>query len=282
MSQPAPDRQAAVVAAYQQQSTALRAQLAAVIVALWRALPDYRNASLAQFVAQALPVLTGAMGHMQAATSGYLATLVGLTGGPTVPSAVRTLDVAHVRNGADPADVYGRPFHVVWRQLAAGKPPEEAIAAGERRAVDLALTDVQLAKTHTSLAVLQGAKRVAGYRRVLEGPYSCGLCVVASTARYHKATLMPMHPACDCSIAPIVGDSDPGRVINAPLLAQAHDAVAARFGTDSTAAREIGSAVTDKGKPLLYRDTLIEHTHGELGPILAIRGQAFTGPNDIA
>lgn len=276
MSQPTLDQQAAVVAAYQQQSAATRAQIAAVVAALWRSLPDYRNESLRRFVDAVLPVVAGAMGHMQSLTSAYLATLLGVT-----PAAVRSLGVSDVRNGVDPAEVYGRPFHLVWRQLGDGKPLAEAVAAGEARAVQLARTDVQLAKTHTSQVTFAGDRRVVGYRRVLEGPRSCALCIVASTVRYHKAKLMPMHPACDCSTAPIVGDVDPGRVINAPLLAQAHDTVAAQFGADSSAARDIPNAATDNGSPLKYRDVLIEHMHGELGPVLAVRGQHFVGPSDI-
>lgn len=284
MSHPPPspdDRSAAVVAAYQQQTAATRAQLAAVIVALWRSLPDYRNGSLARFVEQAVPVVTGALGHMQAMSSAYLATLLGLSGGSVTPVATPTLTIGRLRNGADPAEVYGRPFHQVWRMLHDGTPPPDAFRSGESRAVQTAMTDLQLVKTYTSQSVLADSKRVVGYRRVLEGPHSCALCIVASTARYHKAELLPIHPGCDCSVAPIVGESDPGRVINAPLLAAVHDAVFDRFGADSTAARQVRGAVSDTGKPVLYRDILVTHAHGEIGPVLAVRGQSFTGPGDL-
>lgn len=272
--------QQAVVAAYQQQTATARAQLAAAIAALWATLPDYRNKSMRQFAAEAIPVVEAGMSHMQATTAGYLATLLDLGGGALTPVATRTPTIASVRNGADPADVYGRGFHLVWRKLHDGTTLDQAVQAGQTRAVQTAVTDLQLAKTHTAQQVLARNRHVVGYRRVLEGPHSCALCIVAATVRYHKADLMPMHPACDCAIAPIIGDTDPGRTIDHDLLAAVHQTVADKFGADSTAARQIHGAFHSDGSPVLYRDVLVVHDHGELGPVLGIRGEHWTGLSD--
>lgn len=269
-----------VVAVYQSQTTTLRDQLAAFIAALWASLVDYRAASMVGFTAQVVPVVEGAMAHMQAITSAYLATVAGRSGPASTPAAFRSLGVSDVRAGADPLDVYGRPFHLVWRRLhdlapLDGPKIEQAIRSGEDRAIQLAVTDVQLAKTRTAQQVITDSPHIVGYRRVLEGPRSCGLCIVASTQRYHKKQLMPIHPGCDCSIEPITGADDGERLIAPDVLAAAHQAVADRFGTSSSAADRIRGALTDKGGPVLYRDVLITHDHHEIGPVLSVRGQRW-------
>jgi hypothetical protein len=283
--QPAPEQQQAVLATYQQQATALRDQLADYVTALWVALGLYRAAQMRDFTAQVVPIVQAAMGHMQALTSAYLSTLEGLAGGSQTPAAVPSLGISDVRNGADPAEVYGRPFHLVWRQL--DRLPREAgsidkaIRSGLDRAVQLAKTDVQLAKTHTSQAALKPARNITGYRRQLEGAYSCALCIVASTRRYHKSELLPMHPACDCAVLPIYGIQGHGPVLDEALLAQLHATINEQFGADSTTAERIWGALNGNGDPLLYRDVLVVHDHSELGPVLGVRGQKFTSP-DIA
>lgn len=290
MTQPPPvaDPQAAVIAHYQQQTAATRTQLAAFITALWASFAVYRASALAEFVGQAVPVVEGAMQHMQALTSAYLATLNGLAGASATPVASSAaVGIRDVRNGADPAIVYGRPFHLVWRQLAANTPLDgpkidAAIQAGLDRAVQTAVTDVQLAKTHTARDTMARNRNVAGYRRQLEGAFSCALCIVASTHRYHVADLMPIHPACDCVPVPIFGGENIDLNLDPATLQAAHATVAAQFGADSTAAREIRGAMKDNGRSVLYRDVLIAHDHGELGPVLAVRGAKFTGPGDIA
>lgn len=275
MATSATPEQRAVIAAYAQQTAALRDQLTRYVLALWASLGSYRAAQVRTFTAQLLPVVQGAISQMQALTSGYLASLSGLTGTSSTPAAVTPLTVGSVRSGADPVEVYGRPFHLVWRQLHDLAPlnaerVDQAIQAGADRAVQTALTDTQLAKTYTAQQVLTRSRHVVGYRRVLEGPHSCGLCVIASTQRYHKGELMPIHPSCDCAVAPIIGDSDPGQVINQPLLDKAHAAIRDTFGTSDAG-----------GRALDYRHLLITHVHGELGPVLAVRGRPFAGPSNI-
>lgn len=224
------------------------------------------------------------MAHMQSLTTAFLATLNGLHGGSSTPVDVKPVSVSAVRNGAEPAEVYGRPFHLVWRQLATAAeqvtPPagyvDAAIKSGLDRATQLAATDLQLAKTHTAQQDMARNRNVVGYRRQLEGAYSCALCIVASTRRYHKADLMPMHPACDCTPVPIRGGENIDLNLDPAMLEAVHSTVAEKFGADSTAAQGIRGAFKDNGRSVLYRDVLITHDHKELGPVLAVRGQSFT------
>lgn len=288
MTQPAADQQRQqVVAAYQQQTAAVAAQLAAALTALWLALPEYRAKQAREFAAQAVELVQAAMGHMQSITTAYLATMSGLGGGSFTPGTSKTLGITDVRNGVDPLEVYQRPFHLVWRRLhdlqpLDGPKIEQAITSGIDRAVQLAKTDVQLAKTHTAKADMARNRSIVGYRRELEGAFSCALCIVASTRRYHKAELMPIHPACDCQPVPIFEGQNVNMNLDPALLEAVHATVAQQFGADSTAAQNIRGAFKKNGDPVLYRDVLITHDHGELGPVLSVRGQAFTGPADIA
>jgi hypothetical protein len=70
---------------------------------------------------------------------------------------------------------------------------------------------------------------------------------------------------------PIFGRTDPGHVIEPERLESVHERIEERFGVSDAGARD----------PIDYRDALIVHEHGEIGPVLAVRGQKFTGPNDI-
>jgi hypothetical protein len=260
-----------LIDAYNLQVASTRRRTEAVVRAFWNRLPDHRSADIERFVQQVVPLVEGAQTQVAGLTDAYLAqTLTALTGDPVAPVGIPT-EVARGARGVPAAEVYQRPGVTVWNALADGVPYREAVERGLARALDLTSTDLQLAKTHSAQLVMEDNDDVAGYRRVLTGTHSCGLCVVASTQRYHRGNLMPCHPGCDCGVLPIVGDTDPGQVINESRLEGAHERIAERFGVSSSDARD----------PIDYRDVLITHEHGELGPILGVRGQKFTGPNDL-
>jgi hypothetical protein len=271
-SQPASSR---LEAANQAQSAQLRAAMLAALLGLWRSLGSWRETDIERFVRLATPILLGAQTRMTALTAAYLSRQVAaITGNPLRQAPAPTRLTGEVLRGVPLADEYARPFHDVWTALHDGKPLNDAVQAGADRLTSLATTDLQLAKTHSARAVLAGEEHVVGYRRVLEGAHSCGLCIVASTQRYHKADLMPIHPGCDCSVAPIIGTHDPGRTIDEQRLADAHQAIAERFAGHDSGARGTG-AIPD------YRRVLVVHEHGEIGPVLGVRGQKFTSPTDL-
>lgn len=279
MTQPAQTQAVQLLAAYQAAGVALRANVVQMLLNLWRNLGSWRNTDIDRFVTQAVQIVQAGQQHTASLTVAQLTRAAQLAGHalpPTVP-----IGLAVGARNVDPAIEYERPFHDVWRALGDGADLTDAVTEGGRHLENLAATDLQLAKTATAHHVLSGAAHVTGYRRVLEGPRSCGLCIVASTQRYHRGELMPIHPGCDCSVEPIFGTDDPGRVIDEQSLVDAHAAIADRFGADSTAARTIRGAYNDRGGQVLYRDVLITHQHGEIGPVLAVRGQTFTGPADL-
>lgn len=175
-----------------------------------------------------------------------------------------------LRNGVDFATVYQRPFVEMRTALSQGKSLDFALQAGANRAESLARTDLQLARRNASLSARRKDDRVIGFIRVLSGSENCALCYVASTQRYRRGDLQPIHPGCDCGEAQIYGTKDVGQVIDQQLLDATHEAIDQRLGT-----ADAGARFPD------YRKQIIVHEHGELGPLLAVRGQHFAGPDDI-
>lgn len=173
-------------------------------------------------------------------------------------------------------------------------PLTAAVGDGERRLRSVALTDVELAVTHAARDRLAEEPEVRFYRRVLTGAESCGLCIVASTQRYRKQDLLPIHPNCDCVVAPILGDQDPGRVINSTQIADevspvgvtrsgvpvysAEDLLDADVMTDDVhnAIRETFGEMAFDARQIDYRKILLVKQHGELGPVLTVKRHKFT------
>lgn len=289
--------EAALMQQYVAQAQQVRTTLATLLARLWTALRgDFGNDSEGRFVAQAVPASEGAQRAMSALTTAYLARLIAaMTGEPPRPPAMPQLQVTgEALRGVDPGVVYRRPLKQARYELSRDKSRDEASAAGLRRAQSIAGTDLQLAKTHTARQVMAADGRIVGYRRVLTGAENCGLCVVASSLRYHVKDLMPIHPGCDCACSPVMGKRDPGLTINTAqvaegaeavgetrggvkvykpgdlldlgdLLEPVHAAIEDRFGTSFRDAREID-----------YRKVITVHRHSEIGPVLSVTGHRFT------
>lgn len=265
-----------VVNLYRRQTAALRARVLRYIGATWGNLSAYRDADIDRFVAAVVPVVAGAQRQVASLTDAYLAAVESAVLGTRVaPIGVDTAEVStSALRGVEAAEVYHRSGVTVWTALSDGDTLTAAAAKGLNRALDLASTDVQLAKTHATRSILTRKPNVSGYRRVLEGSKSCGLCIVATTQRYHRRELLPIHGGCDCGVMPIYGEKDPGHVIDPTTLDGLHETIAERFGgIDESARGRVGIPA--------YRDVLVVHNHGELGPVLSVKGQAFTGPSDL-
>jgi hypothetical protein len=271
----------AAQATYQAQQEQLRAQLAAAVIAIWASVAQGGNFSpteAAIWVERILPISLGAQRAMTAITVARLNQLHA----PPQPIIVLP-QVGEAIRGRAPEQVYARPFNEIRWRLSQGKTVEQAVRAGQRRAISIATTDLQLAQTQTAQRYMaDSAKRpagpkgkIVGYRRVLSSnPNHCALCMIASTQRYSRAKLMAIHPGCGCTVMPIWGDSDPGLVLNERYLLDVHDIVERDLGEKYRAA-DARSGVA------AYRNIIITHEHGELGPVLGVRDHDYTGPNDI-
>lgn len=253
----------------------VRSRVTAFVGSRWDGLGGYRDADVERFVAAVVPVVEGGQRQVASLTDAFLSQVAAATlGGPPRSAGVADADVsgAALRGGVAPERVYGRVGPDVWWRLSQGAALADAVAAGRRRAVVSAETDLQLAQTHAARASMAGDQRVVGYRRVLGGSHDCGLCIVASTQRYHREQLMPIHNRCRCGVQPIYGDADPGRVVDPDRLAGVHAAIGERFGAGAVVP---GARTGDYSRLLEVRE------HGEIGPVLTVRGQAFRSAGDL-
>lgn len=275
-----PDRRlAALHSAFNAENLRLRRRLEADLTGMWERLGSYDRADIDRYAQRAAVRVTAAQRRMGNLTEVYLTRREALARGVNlrpVPVPASLLTDEAIR-GVPAVDVYRRTGPTVWTALGNRTPFEQAVILGAQRAVAMAVTDVQLAHTHT--ARWSGERRgVAGYRRDIESQNPCGLCIVASTQRYRRGDLMPIHGGCWCSVSEIYGDADPGQVIEPERLANVHELLDERFGARSEGAREF----TEVGDRIIsYRDVLVTHQHGELGPVLGVRGHDFTSAADL-
>lgn len=279
MTQPAPPplpqaaalSSSAVLQTYQRSTDALIKQIVQAVTQLWSSLTSWRQPDIEKFAKAVVPIVNAGQIRMASLTEAYLNQYRSIETGKTYrPEGLPARDVSgsKMRLGTDPEEVYKRSGKEVYKRLANGASLEDVVQSGLDRAVKAAQTDLQLTKTHVSQDILSEDDEIVGWRRVLEGDYSCALCIVASTQRYHKKDLMAIHPGCDCAVAPLYEEQ--GQVIDPETLNKAHDLIKETFGTSDRGARSPD-----------YRKLLITHDHGELGPILAVRKDNFTGPNDL-
>lgn len=264
----AADAHAQALARAQAQAIAtLRARVTAYVTAQWTALGGtYSDEALAQFVSRVVPVVTAGQAQVANITTAYIAqTVAVMTGEGTAAAAgvpPELVTGAALRAGVPPETVYARPIVTVRTAISAGADVAQALAAGLHRAVNIAGTDMQLARTHAAQLAMRGNERITGYQRVLTNPRACALCVIASTNKYGRGDLMPIHNQCDCGIAPIVRGSNPGAAMNRNLLSGRAPA-------------------PGNGAPKAPKVELEVRQHGELGPVLTVAGQHFTGPTGI-
>lgn len=249
----------------------LRASMVQQLFSMWFGLDDYRDSSIGRWMDLSLPLVSAARETSYTATSTYLQMQLEIMGSEdtiTVPP-FEVID-REIRNGVPLDEVYSRPFKEVWDALSRGKSLEDAISDGANRLRQLVETDIQLSHTHTSRNILSSKTDVAGFRRVPTGAQTCALCLVASTQRYNKFNLMPIHPGCDCRVAPIISEQSSPQVLDRDLLDRIHDAIAKQFGMSARDARKID-----------YRKILLTREHGEYGPTLTVAKYNFTGPDQL-
>lgn len=246
-------------------TTALVRGSGRVAGSIFSQLGSWRDTDVPAYVQQITPVLNGAKREVSQSTVAFYQSIARLTGQDFQRPVITASDLSTqaLRNGITSDLVYRRPFVDLRRKLADGSQMSEAIEAGARRANLLAQTEIELAKRNVGLKVRQANQNIVGYIRTLTGSENCALCYVASTQRYRKGDLLPIHPGCDCGEMPLYGTDDPGQVIDQTRLDATHQAVNERFGRFDLSARDID-----------YRQIRITN-HGEMGPMLSVSGHTF-------
>lgn len=244
--------------AYDSQVHSIRQQITAFGQAYWDSLPHYRASAVEDMIQAITPRVTAGQLRIADLTRAYLAQCARELGWKVVLPSIDQDEIRGAR-GIDPRVVYRRPAVDVYTALAAGKPLPQAAAEGRLRLTQLIGGDMQLAKVHASRQSMRGYPAEGQfYRRVLTGRENCALCVVASTQRYYRDDLMPIHPGCDCGVQPLPPGLAVNQVIDEDLLEQVHQITADRLG------------VSDRGgRTPDYRKLLTVSEHGEYGPTLS-------------
>ena len=244
--------------AYDSQVHAIRQQITAFGQAYWDSLPHYRASAVEDMIEAITPRVAAGQLRIADLTRAYLAQCARELGWKVVLPPIDQEEIRGAR-GVDPRVVYRRPAVDVYTALAAGKPLPQAAAEGRLRLTQLIGGDMQLAKVHASRQSMRGYPEEGQfYRRVLTGRENCALCVVASTQRYYRGDLLPIHPGCDCDVQPLPPGLAVNQVIDEDLLEQVHQITADRLG------------VSDRGgRTPDYRKLLTVSEHGEYGPTLS-------------
>ena len=270
-----------LTASHQATTAQIRDRTLALTAARWDASPAYRDADVDRLVSQILPQVQAGQIATAALTNAYVGQAARIAGTTSSGSVDRAAIVGY--RGTDPAEVYRRGAVTLYTALASGSPFDAAVAYGLDRLLTIVATDLQQAKNRQTQYALE-ASGFEGYRRVLTGLENCALCAIASTQRYTKAQLMPIHPGCDCGVRPFRADQDPGQILDPDLLERTHALIDQKLGGTDRGARDLGLGKTSAaGKPLSdFTDLVVVNDHGELGPTLAWRSDQFTSAADIA
>jgi hypothetical protein len=255
-----------IIEAHQLQRRQIVSRVSDYLGSEWMGLGSWRDDEISKFVDKAVKLVESGQKNVWQLTNAYLDTLARANGFKLAPGS--TPETIREIRGVPALEVYRRPAVTVYTALSEGKAIDEAVKLGLYRLNDLVQTDMQLAHNRAAWKKLR-ASDIQGYRRVLTGFESCALCELASTQRYHKWNLSPIHPGCDCGVAPIFGESDPGQVINEDRLNAINEAVSGDT-----------HATSDGKKDRTWSDVMVRE-HGEYGPTLSWREQAFTSQADL-
>jgi hypothetical protein len=173
-----------------------------------------------------------------------------------------------LRLGAYPDEVYQRPVRQLrYLHSVEDVPLEEAAQTARERLEKQAATDLQLARTLSAQQVLYRFPEASGWRRIIHPELGnvCGLCIAAADRVYQRIQRMDLHPGCKCTILPIVGEQDPGLVLNTEDLTRIY---AQAGGTTESRA--------------LSKTRFEVKMNGELGAILIPQGESLKGPRQVA
>lgn len=235
----------------------------AQVVGSWRGLGSWRDSDVVAWLEQILPVIQSAKDQTASLVLARLAQTLGIDLGDII-------DTTDIRGVADDL-VYQRPARHMYWKLSQGKSFTDALDQSVNRLRNIAKTDLQLAYTNQAADTLAQAGPQGWspyYRRVTNGSENCAICLIASTQRYTRGDLMPIHNGCDCTVEPLALDEAYDQVIDPDRLEQVTDQLHQHDLEPTSSFADLRSA------------TLTEH-HGELGPVLKWKGDHFTKTADV-
>lgn len=224
---------------------------------IWRGMPGYDRRDLPRWLRAAVPLSLAAQRQSSAITEAFVARSLGRR-----PIGIdRSLTTGRaIRSGADPEEVYTRPFVTLWTALGAGVEFARASEAALARATGTIAMDVQMSARATFARIegeLGESDGFYGYERVADAG-ACEFCQEVDGAYVKNADgfAMALHNHCGCSLEPL---TEPHRN--------------ARYLPDGTEIRPYAQG------PLNEKVAIREH--GELGPLLGHPAHDFAGPEAV-
>jgi hypothetical protein len=120
-------------------------------------------------------------------------------------------------------EIFNRPARDYRYNMSQGLTPDQAMQTSVERIDGLIDDNLMLAQRLAEAEALAQAanldRRVIGYRRVIHPEQSrggsCGMCIAASDRVYKVRELKPIHGRCNCTVAAVTKDFDPGDLVNA-------------------------------------------------------------------
>lgn len=245
---------------------AIEDNLVDALLALWAAFGSnhdafYTGTLIQQFVDQTGMLVRAAQQEAGRITEAYLREQI-RSMGETLPNA-RIVDLPRdLRLGVSVEDTYQRPVRDVRYLESTDVEPQRAMETARERLERVAETDLQLARTISAQQVMYRFPQAIGWRRIIHPELGrvCGLCIAASDRVYGRIEKMDMHPACKCTILPVIGGMDPGRKLNEEDLTRLYEAAGSTEGR------------------ALSKLRIETKQNGELGPILTPAGTEFKSP----
>lgn len=190
---------------YQARLLELAAATGTAVAQQWDELESYDDPI--PWLAIAAPIVIAGQAQAAALAAGYVALLANAL----VPSV--DIRVGPRLDG---------PFASFGSAIKRGLTFETAVNLGRSRADEVGSGSVQWTARAAAGEAARQAEGIVGWRRVLTG-VSCDWCALISTQRYRTADSASFgHARCDCTVVPIIGDRDPGQVINEPVLDRLH------------------------------------------------------------
>jgi hypothetical protein len=245
---------AALANAHIEGQARLRRLVEQALTATWNGLPGHDRENLDEWLSKVVPATLQGQRASASLTDAYIAQALGR--GPIGIDPAEVIGAA-VRNGAQPSEVYERPFITLWGGLEKGLSYEEAASKALARATSTGAMDVQLSMRATAEKIDAADRNLYGYRRVADAG-ACQFCkeVDGAYVKGSSGFVYALHNHCGCGLEPL---TEPHK--GAVTLPDGTEIRPYAFG------------------PL--NDNVAIADHGELGPVLVDPNQHFTGPNDL-
>lgn len=177
----------------------LRGRYGAAVASVWGNLPDHHEARIPEFVDNVVPITAAARRLTADVTMGYLA---GITGSPVL---VDVTDLTPVD-----VEVWRDPFISTWANLDAGAALDEAVAAGQSRAVATAGEVVHRADRDVARSVAQRNPMIVGWTWAASAN-ACDWCLKMAAVQWgptEEEVLSHSHGYCHCRVFPRTGYFD--------------------------------------------------------------------------